>query len=572
MKKLIFSLCLFFTLSIILFTWSSIIFERTADVITFSNHQRKLLKSNVQVQKALVALFLGLNTQEEKFITQSELIIEDEIVKSKDQKTISELKSLHENIKNIEKKFQNKNPIHKKDVLTVGIKADKISNNLFTESAIVWRDHLSVFDDLIRNYESINSAMKLFQALCILYFAYLLFSLYKRRVSEIEKEKVEKLHGLMFSSLSESVIMCDQNGDITACNYSCSMLLGMDTRLIIGKNISQIFKSSIVVEPSIRKKYSVKGLDDLIKSAKSLNALKIQTIVDGNKKWLSVNSQPVAKEGDGNSFSVILSFIDISSVIEKEKTIEKQKAQLVESAKMQSIGEIAGGIAHEINNPLTIISITSERLSQTVKRDDFVEKETVTKAMDKVVRTVNRMSKIVRSLLSLSRGGDLDYQKIDTKSLLDISIDFCLPYLEKNEIELRLDNFVDDIELECHPTQISQVLLNLIKNSIDSISDLDEKWIELRATKIDNSIRFDVIDSGTGLSEEDKEKIMQPFFTTKPIGKGTGLGLSISKTIIESHQGTLDIDLTNKNTNFYFILPIINKTESSNDDNFMEAA
>ena len=396
--------------------------------------------------------------------------------------------------------------------------------------------------------------------------------MYKRRVSEIEKEKVEKLHGLMFSSLSESVIMCDQNGDITACNYSCSMLLGMDTRLIIGKNISQIFKSSIVVEPSIRKKYSVKGLDDLIKSAKSLNALKIQTIVDGNKKWLSVNSQPVAKEGDGNSFSVILSFIDISSVIEKEKTIEKQKAQLVESAKMQSIGEIAGGIAHEINNPLTIISITSERLSQTVKRDDFVEKETVTKAMDKVVRTVNRMSKIVRSLLSLSRGGDLDYQKIDTKSLLDISIDFCLPYLEKNEIELRLDNFVDDIELECHPTQISQVLLNLIKNSIDSISDLDEKWIELRATKIDNSIRFDVIDSGTGLSEEDKEKIMQPFFTTKPIGKGTGLGLSISKTIIESHQGTLDIDLTNKNTNFYFILPIINKTESSNDDNFMEAA
>lgn len=118
---------------------------------------------------------------------------------------------------------------------------------------------------------------------------------------------------------------------------------------------------------------------------------------------------------------------------------------------------------------------------------------------------------------------------------------------------------LDKIEDHCfvgNVTQLTQVLLNLIQNSLQAIKSLPERWIEIRCKKIDEALCFEVIDSGKGIDESILDKIMNPFFTTKPPGVGTGLGLSIAKTIVESHGGVLAFDSGNQNTCFRFLIPV----------------
>lgn len=109
--------------------------------------------------------------------------------------------------------------------------------------------------------------------------------------------------------------------------------------------------------------------------------------------------------------------------------------------------------------------------------------------------------------------------------------------------------------LNCRGVQISQVLLNLLNNAFDAIELLPEKWIKLDAMKMEDTIVIHVTDSGHGIPEEEREKIFQPFYTTKPIGKGTGLGLSLSRKIVQDHKGTLTLDTNSAHTRFVIKIP-----------------
>jgi signal transduction histidine kinase len=109
--------------------------------------------------------------------------------------------------------------------------------------------------------------------------------------------------------------------------------------------------------------------------------------------------------------------------------------------------------------------------------------------------------------------------------------------------------------LECRPTQITQVLLNLLNNARDAAEESEERWVQLDVTELADWIRISVTDSGKGIPVEIREKIMSPFFTTKAVGKGTGLGLSITKSIVDSHRGTLILDEESVQTRFVIELP-----------------
>jgi len=117
-----------------------------------------------------------------------------------------------------------------------------------------------------------------------------------------------------------------------------------------------------------------------------------------------------------------------------------------------------------------------------------------------------------------------------------------------------------DIEIECRSVEISQVFLNLINNAADAIRDLDQKWIAVEATVKNNMLEIRLTDSGKGIEPEIAVKMMQPFFTTKPVDQGTGLGLSISSGIIEEHRGRLWLDDEASNTSFVFQVPVASDT------------
>lgn len=226
---------------------------------------------------------------------------------------------------------------------------------------------------------------------------------------------------------------------------------------------------------------------------------------------------------------------------------------LVQASKMASLGEMASGIAHEINNPLSIIIAKIAQIRKKRGADHVLQED-----LDKIESTTLRISKIVHGLLTFSRDSkEQNLELIRLSKLIETSLDLVRERLKTKNIEIRITNDLpSDLEVSCRSVQLSQVLINLINNSADAIDSLPTKWIELKFSQIHERLRIEVIDSGAGIPLEIYEKIMQPFFTTKPLGKGTGLGLSISRGIVESHNGTFEIDINHPNTCFVIHLPL----------------
>lgn len=234
--------------------------------------------------------------------------------------------------------------------------------------------------------------------------------------------------------------------------------------------------------------------------------------------------------------------------------VTEQSQKLLYSAKMSSLGEMAGGIAHEINNPLAIISLLVQKLRAQFVRGNLSQQSAV-ESMDKIEATCLRITQIIRGLRAFSRDGSKDPFILENlSSIIQDSEALCTESLRSKKI--RLDVYCpEDLEIECQPIQISQVLLNLISNSKDAIANLNDRWIRIEAASLGDRIELSVTDSGCGVADHLKEKIMQPFYTTKKVGEGTGLGLSICKGIVEQHQGQLFLNAMHPQTQFIVVLP-----------------
>jgi signal transduction histidine kinase len=235
--------------------------------------------------------------------------------------------------------------------------------------------------------------------------------------------------------------------------------------------------------------------------------------------------------------------------------VKELTAKSMHSAKMSSLGEMASGISHEINNPLTII----KGKAGTIRKILSSENPDLLKAQAellKVEQTVDRISKIIKGLKSFSRNGNNDPKGPTLlTNVIEDSLELCRERFHSREIELRIGN-IADVVIESRPEQISQIILNLLGNSLDAVADLQKKWVSISTLIEANMVQIIITDSGNGINAHIVEKMMQPFFTTKEVGKGTGLGLSISVGIARDHNGKLSYDNTSANTRFVLELPI----------------
>lgn len=248
-------------------------------------------------------------------------------------------------------------------------------------------------------------------------------------------------------------------------------------------------------------------------------------------------------------------------LIASEQTIADQQLVLVHSSKMSALGEMAGGIAHEINNPVGIIQGKSQLLLKHITRGTFTA-EMAKEQLSKIVDLTDRLSKIILGLRSLTRQADTD--PMSSARLIDIVEHVLVLSTERfrnHGIELSVSP-LPDVFLHCRAVQIEQVLLNLLNNAHDAIEEAPQKWVRLDFEITEISARIFITDSGSGIPEKIRDRLMQPFFTTKPSGKGTGLGLSISKRILEDHHGRLHYDDSCPNTRFIVEVPLA-KTSSA---------
>jgi|SRR5579872_4075164 len=262
-----------------------------------------------------------------------------------------------------------------------------------------------------------------------------------------------------------------------------------------------------------------------------------------------------ALETVGFLFLILISL----RVREAGHTIERQKEQLdvanqqlLQAAKLASVGELASGMAHEINNPIGIILgrtdyvlTTQEDLPGEVK-DDL-----------KVVRSqAERVASTVRGLLTFARPSPLHIQRVEVGRIVDEAIALETPRCKTAKIEIERTPSSKIPPISADPDRLQQVLVNLMNNAIDAMPKGGRLSVSV-ANGSGGNVLVHVSDTGVGISEQDQARIFDPFFTTKPPGKGTGLGLAVSYGIIRDHGGEIRVNSSpGKGTTFTVVLPV----------------
>jgi C4-dicarboxylate-specific signal transduction histidine kinase len=228
---------------------------------------------------------------------------------------------------------------------------------------------------------------------------------------------------------------------------------------------------------------------------------------------------------------------------------------IIQSQKMALVGQMAAGVAHEINTPLGTIALLAGEL-RSAFAEDRIEKTAAMEILRDIESASMRISQITHGLRAIARDSSKDpYVFANLREIVESTICLCQSRFANNGVELKIGKFKDSIEIECHPAQVGQIILNLLSNSFDAVQALPSKWIELEIKEESENILWVVTDSGQGISLPIREKIFQPFFTTKETGKGTGLGLSIVRSLVEEHGGTIYLNTKSKNTQFCVTLP-----------------
>lgn len=236
-----------------------------------------------------------------------------------------------------------------------------------------------------------------------------------------------------------------------------------------------------------------------------------------------------------------------------EKVEHEMRA--LQSSKMSSLGEMSAGLAHEINNPLAIIMGKTDAI-RAAARNGAIDQMTLERHVKVIEKTALRIAKIVRGLRTFSRDGEHDpFEPVSVIELVTDTLALCRARFVNNGVDVTVAEIDPTLVLECRGVQVSQVLLNLLNNAHDAVESLQEKWVHVEVVSVGEHVEFRVTDSGRGISRDIRDRIMQPFFTTKEIGRGTGLGLSISLGIAETHAGQLVLDEASANTRFVFALP-----------------
>ncbi|MEW6600666.1 MAG: ATP-binding protein [Nitrospirota bacterium] len=388
-----------------------------------------------------------------------------------------------------------------------------------------------------------------------------------------EVEIANRERQIIMDSVGDIIILTDSDGKIVRVNKAVTEFTGLEYKKIIGLHWEELIPPEEL-------------------EAMTLHTDMTEFFHKTSRKWFVLNAYPLMDD-ERNPLGAVITLNEITHI--KNITVELTKAyddlkatqsQMLQREKMASIGQLAAGVAHEINNPMGFISSNLGTLMKYVtKLTDFIEINTtaadfirykevsseisnsrsklkidyvindIKELINESLEGADRVKKIVQNLKSFSRVDEAEHKLADINECIESTLNIVWNELKYNATVKK--EYGDIPVTECNPQQLNQVFMNLLVNAAQAIEKQGE--IIIKTWNGDGTIHVTISDTGSGIPHDKIGKIFEPFYTTKEVGKGTGLGLSISYDIVKKHNGEITVESeAGKGTTFSVNIPVVN--------------
>ena len=398
-----------------------------------------------------------------------------------------------------------------------------------------------------------------------------------RRNKRLEqaKQKIEHQYELIVNSVTDGIYGIDTKGRCTFVNLAMETMTGWKAKDLLNKHLHPLLHhtrkdgSQATVEECPMYQSFIDDKPYFVSDDIFWNK-------DGSSLVVEYSSTPI-RDQENKIMGGVVVFRDISERKEAKDKLQQHELQLSHVARLSMLGEMASGIAHEINQPLTAIATNSKACirmleSNTPNIDNCAD------VMEKIAGQAERAGEVIRHIRHFVHKDTPKMQAVRIQAMLDTVLDLLQNELQRHDVKLTLNIADPNSQVLAQEIQIEQVILNLIRNGIEALestavhkreiilstaltntllntSSTIPSTAPLNQGVANNMLEIRVTDSGTGLSEKVQEQVFDPFVTTKQ--DGMGLGLSISQGIIEAHGDRIRVDSTDQGASFYFALPLV---------------
>lgn len=368
----------------------------------------------------------------------------------------------------------------------------------------------------------------------------------KKEVEEktVELRKSEGLYRSLVERAEDIIFRVDRKGNFLSMNNYGYNFFKRRPEDILQHNLTELF-------PAECAEIQMKSIEDVFEDNVSRHLI-CPVFMDGGEYWLSTNFSGLLDETEK-----VTSILGISRDITERRKMEEQ---MYHTEKLASLGTMAAGVAHEINNPLAIILGFTEMLAEKVPTDsEFYE---ILKTMEKQGLNAQR---IVSNLLSFARFAEPKEEEININQSIEAVLTVEGNTLKLNNISVQRDMAESLQTVKGDPGELQQVFFNVISNAISAMKEGGLLKIVTSSLDSGRNVEIRISDTGSGIKREHRPKIFDPFFTTKRVGEGTGLGLAISYALVSKHGGTITFETKTEEesketgTTFIVTLPALKK-------------
>jgi histidine kinase len=351
----------------------------------------------------------------------------------------------------------------------------------------------------------------------------------QRKFLENEVKKSAEKYRTIFNSISNPVFVLDRgNLQVLDCNSNATAVYGFNKEELVDRSFMILFRQEE------RDHYRTE-----LTASNVLNQVRQQN-KEGQTFFVDMHVSPSEYAGRE---ALLVTASDIT-----EKLLAEQ--QLIQSSKMTTLGEMATGIAHELNQPLAVIKTASSFLIKKVNKQEKIKDEILKTLAEEIESYVDRAAKVINHMREFGRKSEVDKESVQINEVLNNALVLFSQQLKLKGIQVLKDLEYDLPLVLADANRLEQVFINLLINARDAIEEKDQlqgydgepRQIMLKTKSGAGMVTIEVKDTGTGIPPSILDKIFEPFFTTKKVGKGTGIGLSISYSIVQDYHGTIRVD------------------------------